>query len=725
MRTVVVHYEETPQDWSLVERFFNQGISSGSLIFFRHKVSRLAAYQELLDKVSEYLRIKMVDEWQLVWIMNISQEQDFRERLSLQLDRFQQRFLDKLQASRIAPVKTFVLAFDGLDRHTDGAPEDPFLKQVWELDIQGFLPEKPITNGNFFFEAEIMSVDQVWNGPLDLKEAGPLEAPKPEFVHLLDNRVSRVKECFRDTILIPKRKILEKAVRGASSDIPTDILLDDSLTAIEVEFYSRLNRIPEAPLSPKLVEYKPSADLKEIIGGLIGVKEAIKPYIFIRVPFPQHFPTKRVKVLLNVAYILNAIAIYPSSSRFWQEGNSYTIDVLFREKDLQILLSRYLTRLYMGKFKLGNLLENRRQDLTPDYGESMSLPFGQASLKEFDFPRLDFNYNDRLVFDQEFHHFEAAARKFLKNRGQQAAESAREGMRKLDILKKLQEEPLQMSNNKHEAALYDLTDEADGMREQLVRHIPHKSNALSSWDSYIGPVKEDLSYLLRSIPQARQIGWLSFVITSIMLIPFLIKSNEGSVISEYPIFLSNGIYPAMIIVIVLVSLGLSRLFIGNAVKKRIRTSSLRLNELMIEQADSHKEDINYLNKLYKHQKLTDRAKHLQSLHLTKLRETKQLRYHLSEIQEAIEACERLTLLHGIQLREAKDPTGDTYDELAWFNNDNIDHPIYSPLKKQNDAGAQGDKVTEIVIGQSKDTILDSRLYPAARIQCEFDRVYRL
>ncbi|WP_373232773.1 hypothetical protein [Cohnella sp.] len=725
MRTVVVHFGETPQDWSLVERFFNLGISSGSLIFFHHQASRLSAYQELLDKVSEYLFYKMVDEWQLVWMINISQEKDFRERLSLQLDRFQQRFLDKLRVRRISPLKIFVIAFDDVDRHADGAPADPFLKQVWELDIQGCLPEKPSTNGNLFFEAEFVSIDREWRGPLDLKEAGPLEAPKPEFVHLLESRVSRIKECLRENILIPKRKLLDKYSKEEPSNIPTDILLETDLNAIEREFYNRVNQIPVAPLSPKLAEYKPSNDLKEVIKALIGIKASIISYVFIRVPYPQDFPAKRMKVLLKAAYVINAISVNSPSSRLWQEGNAYTIDVSFRETDLETLLSRWLTNLYIGKSKVENSLQNRRQEPAPEYGEWTSLPYGQATLKEIDLPRLHFTYKDRLLFDQEFRDFEHTARDFVKKREQQVVASAREGIRKLDVLKKLQEVPLHLGKEEPEAALRCIHAEAEEIREQLVRQVPHKPYSLPSWDNDMGSVKKDITDLLRSIPQARQIGWLSFMITTIMLAPYLIKWNEGSDASGHLFSLSSSFYPALVIVILLACIGLSRMRIGNAIKKRILNSHLRLDELMMEQTEAHRYDIEYLNKLYKLQKLTGRANYIEKFHQSKLRETMLLRYHQSEIQEAIDAGERLALLLGIQLRGVRDPTENTYDEQSWFEHDSLNHPVYSPLRKQNDTGPRGDEVTEMVFGPSKDTIRDSRLYPASRIHCEQDRVFRI
>lgn len=715
MRTVVVHEDDIPEEWSLIERFFNPGISSGSLTFFRHQASRGHSYPELLNNVSDYLRLRMVEDWQLVWVMNVSQEKDFRLRLSSQLKRFRTRVLDKLQEKTNAPSRVFLMAFDGVDRHSDGSPTDPFLKQVWELDIQGYLPEKLSANGNLFFEDELKSIDEEWDVPLDLKKAGPLEAPSPEFLQLLENRINRVKEIFSETIWIPKK----------TAKLPADILSEDELAAIKKEFYYRLNRISIAPLSPKLAEYKPSKDLREVLKNLLGINESIAPYIFIRVPLPQDFPARRTMVLLKTAYLLNAISIPASASRLWREGNAYTFDVIFREQELHAVMCGYLTKLYIGKAKVVNSLQDRRQQLSPDYGDWTSVPYGQTTLLEADLPKIRFNNKDRIQFEQELNHFEGASRELLKRREQQVAFSAREGMRKLDVLKKLKEEPYQMSKEEPEAALHSLYEEAEELREQMVRYVIPKPHDLASWDSYIGPIKQNLTYLLRSIPQARQIGWLIFVILTLMLTPYLVKWNEGAGYSDSPSVLSYMVYPVIIVMILLIGLGLSKLLVSMEIKRQIQNSSQRVNELIEEQGEKHKADIAYLNKLYKLRKLSDRAQRVHKFQQDKHRETVQLRYHQFELQQAIDAGERLSLLLGISLRDTHAPSEHAYDERAWFENDSVDHPVYSPHRRPNDGGHRGDEAMELVIGLTRDTIRDARLYPAARIVCEQDRAFRV
>lgn len=725
MLTVVVQEGETPQDWSLVERFFNSGISSGTLSFFRHQESSKSDYTEVVHKVLEYLHLKMVDEWQLIWMMSISQEKDFRERLSSQLARFQIRFLDKLQVRRIQPVKVFIVAFDCLARNEDGTPVDPFLKQVWELEVQGYLPDKPSLEGNLFYEAEIVTIDQDWSPSLDLREAGPLEAPKLEFMHLLESRVSQLKRSFRDKILAPKRRLLDKVMSENPSHIPTDMLSDGDLNAIESAFYDRLNQLSIAPLSPKLAQYKPSVDLKEVVKGLLGIKASIKPYIFIRAPYSQNSSTRRVNSLLKAAYTINAIAMNSSSSRHWLEGNAYVVDVTFQEAELQTLLSRYITRLYIGKSKVEHSLHNRRDELTPDFGEWAALPYGQSVLKELDIPRLQFTYKERFLFEQDFRAYGETVRDIVKNRDHRIVVMSKEGMRKLDTVKKVKEEPLLSRKLGAEEALFSIREEAERIREQLVPQLPHKAQALTEWDSCDRPLKDEITYHLRSIPQARQIGWLISIVILIMMSPYLVRGDEGSSASGYPSLLSNSVYPVMVVTALLVCMVLSMTLIVKKIKKRVHHSEQRLEELTNEQLETQQHYSDYLNKLYKLHKLSGRASHIQKFRQQKHKEALLLRYHHTELQNAIEVSERLAYLLNIQIRNVTDSAETGFDDQAWFEQNRFDHPVYSPFGAQYDVDLLGVVRTQLVFGLSRDTVRDSRLYPASRISVEQDKVYRL
>lgn len=728
MLTIVVHYDETPQDWNLIERFFHLGIHSGKLAMFRHQMNRNAAYPYLVSKVYEYLNVNMVEKWQLVWMMNISREKDYRKRLSSQLGEFRKNFLSRLQVRKLSPEKVFVLALDGIDREEGGAPLDEFLRDVWTLDIHGYLPRKPLGEGNLFHLSEIEALDATWDrSALDLRQAGPLEAPTEAFLQLLRMQVDKVKTGFRE-LLADKRKIEQQYARDPES-VPTDVLYENEIRAVEEGFYERINRILAPPLSPKLDEYMPSQDLKAVLKELMGTKVSIASYVFIRVPYPQEFASRRVRTLLKVAYAINAIALNAPVSRLWQEGNAYTLDVAFREGELGSMLSRYMTRLYIFKSRIEDSLRNRRLDMAPDYGPWTSLPHGREALDETNVELPGFKSGRSLQFEQQFRIFEDTAREMMNKRDQRVLYLAKEGMRKLDIQKKLKEEPQAFTREEPEEIIRRLQEEMAATRQELLAEVPHEPSSLPDWNDYMEKTKRDIAFQIRSLPGARQIGWLTVLIGGALLAPALVKWNNAAMTAGaghlHPA-LVYGVYPAAAAAALAVCLRLSRDRIVKAVKKRTRRTEQRLEEMKAKQERTQKQYTDYLNRLYKLLKLTQRAHAVSRLSSEKGEENLRLRFHQTALEEAIDIGRRLAYLLNIQVKEESDRTlENSYDERSWFDKDATAHPVYCPLWEQPVDGQGSDAAAELVVGLSRDTIKGALVYPAERFIFEHDRVYRL
>ncbi|AJY74266.1 hypothetical protein [Paenibacillus beijingensis] len=728
MLTIVVHYDETPQDWNLIERFFHMGIHSGKLALFRHQANRNAAYQYLVNKVYEYLNVNMVEKWQLVWMMNISQEKDYRKRLSSQLGEFRKSFLSRLQDRKLSPEKVFVLALDGIDREEGGAPLDDFLRDVWTLDIHGYLPRKPLGDGNLFYLGEIEALDASWDrSALDLRQAGPLEEPTESFLQLLRMQVDKVKISFRE-ILADKRKIEQQYACDPGS-VPTDVLFENEIRAVEEGFYERINRIMVPPLSPKLNEYLPSHELKAVLKELMGTKVSIASYVFIRVPYPQEFAARRVRTLLKVAYAINAIALNDPVSRLWQEGNAYTLDVAFRERDLASLFNRYITRLYICKSRIEDSLRNRRLDMAPDYAPWTSLPHGREALEEMNVPLPKLRRGRYLQFEQQFRIFEDEAREMMNKRDQRVLYLAKEGMRKLDIQKKLKEEPQAFTKEEPEEIIRRLQEEIAVTRQELLAEVPHTPSSLSAWNDYMEQTKQDISFQLRSMPGARQIGWITFIIGGALLAPAFVKWNDAAPAAGtgglHPV-LVYGVYPAAAAAAVALCLRLSRNMIFDAVKRRSRRTEKRLDEMIVQQDRTQKQYNDYLNRLYKLLKLTQRTHDVSRLSSEKAEENLRLRFHQTALEEAIDIGKRLAYLLNIGVKEDQGRSLENwYDEQSWFDRDATAHPVYCPLWEQPGVEQDGDAAAELVVGLSRDTIKGALIYPAERVICEHDRVYRL
>jgi hypothetical protein len=723
MLTIIVFDDEVPQDWSLVERFFNRGVSSGALTFFRHQASRISAYQELLDNVAQYLQLKLVDKWKLVWVMNISQEKDFRKRLSIQLERLQMRFLNELQSRRIPPEKMFVIALDSLARNVDGTPLDPFLRQVWELDIYGYLTEKRnVEGGNLFIEHEFDPIDQQWGDPLDLREAGPLEAPKQIFLELLELRISATKMRVRDQLLIPKRECYERAVNHPAS-IPTDMIRAMDLNTIETLFNERLDQLKLPPLSRQLSEYKPSQDLKAVIKEVLGTKASIAPYVFIRAPYPQDFPAKRIRMLLNIVYTLHAISLNSSVSRLWQVGNAYTLAADFSEEGLQTLLSGYLTRLYIYQSKVEDTLRDRRLGQSPDYEPLTLLPYAQEILEDREIPQLILKRDHRLMSEQELQDYGDAVRELLNKREQAVGSAARVGIRKLAIHKKQREEPLLFRSESPREVIRYLDEQAATTREELASHLLPPVPSSTAWDEEMGQTKQEMAYLLHSVPRIRQVVWMFVLCSMLILTPYFLKWRL-IVDSLNRKDFGDVVYPAIVLIILLLCLVISRLSIIHSIQERIKKSEMSLRLLLGEQADTNRRNRDYLNKLYKLTKLRQRRNEVRDYEQLKDQEHLQLRHHQAALQAAIDMGKRLSILLGIQIQETN-PITERYDDQAWFELDSLHYPIYCPLWSVIKDGSRREEMTEIVVGLTSVTIREPLLYPATRIQYDYDQVYRL
>lgn len=371
MFSYIINIHSSLRDWQMVESFFYHLQASGEFKMLSDISSITGVNDILAKKVGHYLEQHNIRDWQLVFIIDmVAPGHENRLTLGMQLQILKERLIKQLSNRGYPPAHSWVIAVDSDPFNDHGELDYMEGRMAWELDCFGYLGQAEGEESLYFNAAECSKLDQNWGDPVDLKQAGILQQPNPEFLMELQERSRRVINAADEII---ENKINLYQDNNIKVNTEWDLISEDSFKIIGFEFKEALSKLLKPPLSNKLDSFLPSSIFKDILKKRLGLAGRVSGIRLLRIQVQLRPNHKKNQALIELAvlilFISSSINISKKSIQGrLMEGNIYKVEIEM-DKSWQGYLNEYLLCLSEAERRMETKLMQADKVILPCFEE--------------------------------------------------------------------------------------------------------------------------------------------------------------------------------------------------------------------------------------------------------------------------------------------------------------------------------------------------------------------
>ncbi len=630
MLSFIINLHSSLRDWQMVEPFFYH-LQARDQFKILSEINSITGVNHLLaEKVYYHLEQHNIRDWQVVFVIDmVAPGHENRLNLGAQLQLLKERFIKPVSSQGYPPASIWVIAVDSEPSKDNGQSDPMEGRMAWELDCFGYLRQPAAGEESFYFTADECSMlDQNWGDPVNLNLAGLLQQPDPEFLMDLQARSQKVVSVV-DAIIEKKIKLYQD---NSSVNTVWDMIPEDTLRGIALEFKDALAKMLKPPLSNKLDSFYPSSIFKDILKNRVGLAGSISDTRLLRLQAELKSNHKRNRALIELAVLIlfiNASVNNVKNSILGRlaEGNIYQVEIQLNG-NFDAYLSEYLLCLGEAEKRIETKLMQvekvslpwfeEQGDYTNPISKSMEEPVADISISQTRNP-ADFSLWDNFM-DQVANH--------LQRTGEEVLDSTWEDAQALNQTQKLGTPEAEIQISRVDDYLKQLDRQRSDLKNQLSRNRIMLLDPEEEWDRYKKQISPGFSYLLETRP-----GWkVMAVCCAAAFLTLFLAFIPGLYGMDWQ---SNGM--KFIISMLLTTAGLTLLIfvskrqVFKPIGDTVRKTRDKADELIRRQKETALKCKAYLNQIYHvfrlNKTLSSAHEKLQSLS----RETRLLRYHRKQL----------------------------------------------------------------------------------------------
>lgn len=689
MFSFIINLHNSLRDWQMVEPFFYHIQARDQFKIFS-QINNITGVNDMLAKtVHHYLEQHNIRDWQVVFVLDmIAPVHEKRFTLGAQLKIVKERFIQQISNRGFPPAHVWVIAVDsGLAN--DNEPSNPMEGRIaWELDCFGYL-RKSLTADEeslYFTDGECSLLDQSWGDLVNLNRAGLLQQPDPEFLTELQDRSQKVISAV-DTIIENKINLYQEN----SGVNPTwEVIPEDSLREIRIEFKETLTKMLKPPLSNRLDIFYPSSILKDILKKRVGLAGSITGIRLLRLQVELRSNYERNRALIKLAVLI--LFIHSSVNNFKSavqgrivEGNIYQVDMQLNSS-FDTFLNEYLLFLGEAEKRIETRLMHvekvilpwfeERGDYTSPLSRSIEENAVKVSISKIRNP-ADFSLWDNYL-GQVAH--------YLQRTGEEVLDSTWEDAQALNQTQKLGTPEAEIEIFRVDDYREDLDKQRSNLKNKLSAGRILFSDPVDEWIRYQRKSLSGFQYLLESRP--------GYSVMAVCMAMSLLVILSAFVPKLYGMdWASNWIKLFIALLIIITGLLgitlLSKRKVFRPISDMVSKTQDKADELMRRQKEMAFKCKDYLNHIYHMFRLNQTSAAANEKLQALSRETLLLRYHRKQINHQKDLLESLLRSAAAQGEDLYWDIGSRVSDMKnlgllieqKFNlNEDIYHsPLYSPV----------------------------------------------
>ncbi|OLO40831.1 hypothetical protein BTR23_05000 [Alkalihalophilus pseudofirmus] len=725
MHTIVIHLQDQPQDWHLIEPFFYKAQSSGLLSFFQCKpnFNREDDIETVYNDIIHHLIQQRISHWNFVVMMYIPSPMYSNKRLTVQLNQIKETWLRKFTDHDMSPQTVTALILDPLRRDSVEAPEDGISHSYWQIDNFGYFhDEEKIENPqNMFVASELTELNEIWGNPINLQEAGLLEKPNTSFLELLFDKRTRVIDRFQTLIHEKKRYAENLEIEPVLHK--ENVLSTEMLTEIEEMFVNQVTTmLQKRPLPKEIDAFSPGQLLENILKEKIALPSVISDFRVIRQLSSIHSVERRTKALLSVALFINAITTTNEFIKKLPKGTTYELLTVVNDAELEQLLSDYSASLQTAATKVENQILQRKSIMKRRFEPIKVTPHTANFLTEPDFSVPPFKVRNQKTYYQTWEVFVQEVEEELQRRERSMLREAAKGADVLSVIKRQKPITRDEQVDLHEY-MEELQQQMDVIYSELEEIGPGVSELDSSWETYAEKANFEMDIHVKASPTKKQVAVALSLSMLFLLGPHLYVQNWEFLLFQEK-WLDFLVIPLLTAIAVLSCGYIVKQKMVKPIEKIISITKSEKKKLYDEQLSRQSQYNQYLNKLYELYRTRQQYFLIKEEYDKEKRENSLYRYHLSEIQDYLESCENLIRNLGLLVYQENQNSYHHFDAKFKVTKNIENNPIYSPFDCVSST-VQKNNSFDLHIGQKKSTYNSGYLTVLERLKFEKDQVYKL
>ena len=438
MHTVVIHLQDPPQDWHLIDPFFYKVQASGHMsIFHVTRDENKVDFYRLFTEVMHHLSRMRISSWQAIFLSSVSSSPSNKKRVTRQLLQLKEELFSLFEEQELPPESVSLLLLDPLKRNSTFAPEEIDSQIFWQLDNKGYLfldndSEDSKAYSNMFTKSNLEELDASWGNRVSLKDAGLHEKPDATFLQLLEEKKERTFKKWKELVQ-NKKECLAK-----EKDYIEEHLSLKQLNEIDKAFRLQLKEITTPPFknNSELHDYLPSNTIKALLKEVVSLSSTIHGFRVFRQTSAIYSVEKRTSALLSVAYFLNAVSIHHDIISHIPEGTIHELEVELNNEELAKLFTHYDSTLHAAKVKLENKLLERQTLTHKKYEEVKATPHTTSPLKETNIKPEPFSIARQKTFMNDWDIYIKLVEEDLAKREELMLTEAKSGAKKIQLIKR-------------------------------------------------------------------------------------------------------------------------------------------------------------------------------------------------------------------------------------------------------------------------------------------------
>ncbi|WP_078553970.1 hypothetical protein [Bacillus alkalicellulosilyticus] len=709
MHTIVIQYQEQPQDWHLVEPFFYKVRSAGKLAFFGYEQ---ATAENLYDEMSHYLSQQRISIWQAVVLLTVPTT---GQRLTTKIAGLKEQWFSKFSDQDLMPDSVTFILLDTLKRDSSYSPEDKGYHPVWQLDNFGYFKFEDYVehNQNMFTQTELHELDDAWGTQIKIQEAGLLDKPDTSFLQLIEEKQQRV----IDKLLIFTEL---KGIQSVQYQGEAEVLSPEQLDEIKELFTRQLRALVTPPLVSDLHHFSPSQLLEKILKERLALASAISDYRIVRQVSSVYSVEKRTKALVSVALFINALATSEECTEQIPKGSTYELEMIFHPETLSLMLANYQATLQAAAYKIDSKLMDRQVVLQNRYEDVKVQPHTADPLAEVNIEEPLFKIRKHRTYREDWKKYLAEVEEKLKEREEQMMKEAKKGAKQLAILKRREpvkeEEALEIQDY-----VVELKEKVEHIYRELVTLKPEVYDERKEWKEKTEEHDFWMDLHVKASPTKKQVAIALGLSGLFLLGPHLYTMDWSTVEGQWfdytavPLLITGAIFTLGYVVKQQMTAPIETIVNKSRQKKR---------ELFERQQKKHGLYNRYLNKLYELYRTRQQLFLVEQEFNQQRQENYLYRYHQSQLIEYKQASEQLIFNLGVNKHVRPQSFIDFFEDKFRLEDDMYKNPIYSPFDCLLDKVNQNHQFI-VQIGQSERAYSAGHLSALDRLKFTKDQVYKL
>lgn len=711
MLTILLTHETEHPEWKLFHPFFYHLEANDSLFYLPYNDAY--EFEDVCPRIYHELAERQEDTWQLILLLHNDAPVSLRNRLVNRLAKMKEKILEPLKEREAEPRQVTVLLLDSA--HQENGYQAGETKVSLQLDKSGFLYDASMVDEacNLWVYDDFKRLDNAWGEAVDILEAGLLENPKDAFLELLEVKASAVRSEF--LACCEEKHTSKEMMRGDGRFIDPYSWREEQ--QIVQNFLDRLKKTISPPVHSDIRNFQPSTLLKNVLRETLTLDAVIGPVNVIRQEVSAFSRKRKFEQWLEAVALINSIIEAPEILSNFPKGAVYGLETKLDEITKKHMFQNYEASLEGAVYFLENQLLKREAMITTKYEETKAHPYAAGDLAGGDIEAPVFEEKTRQFFLQKWRSFIEKGKEQLAKREYAMKEEAKQGIRKLKTIKRSS-----VDEEKEQVEIYDYVQRLKEREEELAMemevHTPPPLKEQDMWAAFCRKIEFQLANQLEAFPSRK----MMFLTGIFVWVGF-----------SYPVYWTMGmdglmdwrqwLFPltAGLAVTGIGWIALARIkqpihdYVSDTVKKRTM--------LEHQQSDAHSEMNHYLNAFFELDRVQKKLVEVEEVLRKEQMVNHLYRYHLHKAKEALDAYHHMNDYFRVEKPAEENKEIVSFVDRKYNpSEDVIRNPMYSPVIC-GQIGLSGQQATEILMGQTRKSVVTGKLPLLQQIKLEKDQVY--